>query len=85
MAADILLDSGILIRHPRKNVGYIPLTDQLAKEHSLFISYLLNNLGEDGGCAGGFAARTPPAPLIIEMILHISVYALRSFTRFAKA
>jgi len=24
--------------------------------------------GEDGGCAGSFAARTPPAPLIIEMI-----------------
>ncbi len=25
----------------------------------------------DGGCAGGFAARTPPAPQVIEMIrLH---------------
>jgi len=38
MATDMLLDSGILIRHLRNNTGYISLTDQLAIEHSLFIS-----------------------------------------------
>ena len=31
------------------------------------MEYLLNNLGEVGGCAGGYATCTPP--LIIEMIL----------------
>jgi len=69
-------DAYMISRHGKPAAAVVPVQvydHWRQKREELFhlIREMQANLGEDGGCAGGFAARTPPSPHIIEMIHHL--------------